>query len=131
MKRSELRRRTPIKAKPRAPKYRPISPATNAQREATQFCIISGARRDEDWTIDPAHLCARAHGGCDDPLCVVGLRRDLHEQFDRGQLDVLPYLLAHKMVPQINHALEHYGGDLLGLLMRLTGDIYVPLDEAA
>jgi hypothetical protein len=120
--------------KPSAPRARPrgISPATPAQRARTVTCVVTGARRDEGWTVDPAHLCPRGLGGCNDPLCVVGLRRDLHDAFDQGELDLLPWLIAHGMVAEIQHALEHYRGDLLGLAARLCGErAFVPEGSTA
>lgn len=111
-------------------KRRPISPASPAQRRKARgsACIVTGALAIEGATVDPAHLCSRAHGGCDNPLCVVPLRRDVHESFDRGELDLLPYLRPHHSptlyLPEIQHALGHYDGNLLGLLRRLTGDRY-------
>ena len=127
MKRSPLQRRTPLRATD-APRSRrqPISAASVAQRDKAQVCIVTGVRKDEGWTIDAAHLCARARGGCDDPLCVVGLRREIHRAFDQGRFDLLPYLIAHRMTAELCHALEHYDGDLLGLLQRLTGERFVP-----
>lgn len=127
MKRSQLERRTPLKRGKQAPSRAAISPATRAQREKAKVCIVTGVHRDEGWVVDPAHLASRAHGGCDDPLCVVGLRREIHEAFDRGAFDLLPYLLAHRMVPELCHALAHYHGDLLGLAARLCGErAFVP-----
>jgi hypothetical protein len=34
----------------------------------------------------------RSLGGCDEPDCVVPLCRVHHRRYDRGQLDLLPYL---------------------------------------
>jgi hypothetical protein len=122
-----LKRTTPLKASGSRARTRGISEASPPQRAKATVCIVTGARRDEGWTVDPAHLASRAHGGCDDPLCVVGLRRDLHEAFDRGEFDLQPYLLAHGLVEEIAHALVHYRGDLLGLAARLCGErAFVP-----
>lgn len=96
--------------------------ASRAQREKARRepCIVTGSEALEGAVIDPAHLCARARGGCNDALCVVPLRRDLHREFDLGDVDLLPYLVKRR-VPELAHALEHYDGDLIGLLQRLTG----------
>jgi hypothetical protein len=120
-------RGTGLTSRPPARKPRTVSPASPEQRAKAFYCIVTGARRDEGWTVDPAHLASRAHGGCDSALCVVGLRRDVHELFDRGEYDLLPHLLGHLLVPEILHALEHYRGDLLGLAARLSGErAFVP-----
>ncbi len=115
-------KRSPLKA-------RPVSPASPVQRAKATWCVVSGARRDEGFMIDPAHLAARGRGGCNDSLCTVGLRRDLHRLFDDGRLDILGWLLAHGLVDEICHALRHYDGDMPGLLQRLTGQRYVPVIE--
>lgn len=81
---------------------------------------------------DPAHIVARAQGGCDHELCVVPLCRRCHDRYDAGALDLLPLVVRHR-VPEVMHAVEHMGGDLLGLLHRLCGERFVPesLKEAA
>jgi hypothetical protein len=103
--------------------FTPASPAQRA-RIAGESCLVCGLEPDQA-TIDPAHLCARAHGGCDEPDCVVPLCRVCHRGFDDGRLDLLPYLRPYhaeeRWLREIVHALVHYGGDLLGLLRRLTG----------
>lgn len=107
--------------------------ASPAQREKarTQPCIVTGARSDEGALIDPAHLCARAQGGCDAPECVLPLRRDVHNAFDQGRFDLLPYLIAQGRVTELQHALGHYRGDLISLLQRTTGTRWAPEREAA
>lgn len=99
------------------------------QKARTEPCVVTGRFHNETW-VDPAHLVSRAQGGCDDPLCVVSLRRGLHRAFDEGNLDLLPALIGRR-VPELQHALGHYDGDLLGLLHRLTGERYVPAKEVA
>lgn len=87
-----------------------------------------------DDPLEPAHLCARAHGGCDDDLCVIPLCHWCHRRLDQPdagkELDVLSHLLATpgRYTEEIQHALGpgHYNGDLLSLLRRLTGERYVP-----
>lgn len=120
-RRSELKRRT-------APARQPISPASPEQRFKARHAvsIVSGHA-----PCDPAHLWPRGMGGCDDELCVVPLTRMEHMAFDAGALDLLPWLLAHKLVPEIQHALGHANGDMIALLHRLTGDRYVPERRAA
>lgn len=101
--------------------------ASPAQREKVRSepCIVTGFTVEDGAIIDPAHLCARAQGGCDDPLCIVPLVRHIHRPFDDGEFDLLPYLVKHR-VPELQHALGHYEGNILGLLQRLTGERFVP-----
>ena len=64
--------------------------ATERQRAAVAglTCIVCSADR----RIDPAHLIPRSLGGCGEALCVVPLCRLHHRAYDRGELDLLPYL---------------------------------------
>ncbi len=111
----------------RAPRKRAraISPASMDQRAKrdTQPSIVSGATTG----LDPAHLCARGQGGCDDPLCTVSLTRAEHRAFDAGELDLLPHLLKAGCVDEIAHAVHHYEGRLPALLARLTGTRWAPV----
>lgn len=140
--RSELRRTKPLKPSGGSlskgggdGKRASISPASDAQREKAreQPCIVTEAMAVHGATVDPAHLWPRGRGGCDDPLCVVPLRRDLHRQFDDGEFDLLPHLRPHynprAFLPELLHALDHADGDLLGLLHRLTGERHYPKEE--
>lgn len=115
-------RSTLLTTTPRA--QRPISPASTAQRLKRDLgaCIVTGATTN----VDPAHLCPRGKGGCDDPLCVVPLARDVHRAFDDGQVDLMPYLCSSDYTAELQHALGHYRGNLLALLQRLTGTRWVP-----
>lgn len=70
--------------------------------------------------IDPAHITPRPHGGCDDEDCVCPLPRRLHDLYDEGKFDLLPYLTLAEQA----HAASHLG--LLGALKRTTGEIYLP-----
>lgn len=110
------------------PARRAISPASSEQRaKIKRACIVTG----DTTGCDPAHLWPRGMGGCDDPLCVVPLRRDVHEAYDRHQVDLLPHLLAHGMHAEIAHAVEHARGDLVAVLERLTGERWRPVASAA
>jgi hypothetical protein len=105
---------------------RSISPASTPQREkiADAACAVCGSPE-----TTPAHLAARARGGCDHALCVIPLcggPNGCHRALDEGRLDVLPSLLRHGHVAEIQHALGHYGGNLLYLLHRLTGTRWTP-----
>jgi hypothetical protein len=90
--------------------------ATDAQRAAVagRCCIVCGT----DHRIDPAHLIPRSMGGCGDPLCVAALCRRCHRSYDRGELDLLPYL-EPAWRAQLAHAVGHAG--LIGALRRISG----------
>jgi hypothetical protein len=75
--------------------------------------------------IDPAHIVSRHQGGCNEEACVVGLPRLLHELYDKGRLDLLPWLTLEEQA----HAVSHLG--ILGALKGTTGDDYVPEKEVA
>lgn len=111
----------------RAPKQRSraVSPASPEQRakRSSQASIVSGATKG----LDPAHLCSRARGGCDDALCIVSLTRAEHRAFDAGELDLLPHLVKAGCVEEIAHAVHHYRGNLPALLARLTGQRWTPV----
>ena len=95
MKRTPLRRRAKLRARKqlqrRAPLHQsPAMAATEAQRAAVagRNCIVCGIDR----RIDPTHVIPRSLGGCGDPLCVIPACRTHHRAYDRGDLDLLPYL---------------------------------------
>jgi hypothetical protein len=115
-------KRTQMTRKPSKLRRGPVGHASPAQRVKVeaQGCRISAARPAEAYVVDPAHVVSRALGGCDDPLCIVGLRRDLHIQYDRGELSILEYLTLAEQA----HVASHLG--LLGALKRTTGERYVP-----
>lgn len=94
-----------------------ISAASELQREKVRDrrCIVSGKS-----PADPAHLWPRSLGGCDDPLCTVPLHRSVHRPFDEGKQDILPQLIAHGYIEEIQHAVGHANGDLIAVLERLT-----------
>jgi hypothetical protein len=66
----------------------------------------------------PRTSCRASLGGCDEPDCVVPLHRACHRAYDRGELDLLPYL-EPKCRAELAHALTHVS--LLALLRRVTG----------
>jgi hypothetical protein len=88
-----------------------------------------------DEPIHAAHLWPRGLGGCDDPLCVVGMPAHAHDEYDgrRGtkRRDILPALLTQGYVAEIQHAVGHANGDLIAVLERLTGDKYAPAGRAS
>lgn len=73
---------------------------------------------------DPAHITPRPHGGCDSEHCICPLPRRLHNLYDEGKLDLLPWLTLEEQA----HAASHLG--LLGAVKRTTGEVYVPEREA-
>jgi hypothetical protein len=121
MKRTPLRRRAKLGAqKPLRPnsslQRTPSMAATDAQRAAAagRCCIVCGTDR----RVDPAHLIPRSLGGCGDRLCVVALCRQCHRSYDRGELDLLPFL-EPAWRAQLAHAVGHVG--LIGALRRISG----------
>jgi hypothetical protein len=121
MKRTPLRRRTKVRA--RKPLQRgsslqrtPSMVATDAQHAAGagRTCIVCGSDR----RVDPAHLIPRSLGGCGDALCVAPARRRCHRAYDRGELDLVPYL-EPAWRAQLAHAVAHVG--LIGALRRISG----------
>ena len=121
MKRTRLRRRAKLRARKQLVRSAPLQQtpamaATEAQRAAVagRSCIVCRADR----RIDPAHLIPRSLGGCGDALCVTALCRRCHRAYDRGELDLLPYL-EPAWRAQIAHAVGHLG--LIGALRRIGG----------
>ena len=104
---------------------RPVSVASGAQRAKRGACIVTGATEG----VELSHVWPRSLGGCDDPLCVVPLRADIHAAYDRHEFDLLPHLLAHGFVDELAHALAHARGDLLGLAGMVTGRRWVPVER--
>jgi hypothetical protein len=87
-------------------------------------CIVCGADR----RIDPTHLIPRSLGGCGDPLCVVPLCRLHHRGYDRGELDLLPYVEPCGRA-QLAHTVGHIG--LIAALRRITGIRSIGADHVA
>lgn len=132
MKRGELKRTTPLRrssplARAGKTTRRPISPASTAQRAkvaASPSCIACGRQQTAWLAVDPAHLCDRSLGGCDDEACVVPLCRTFdgkgcHDLYDENALDLLPHLEPRYRREQA-HCVMHLG--VLGAYRRLTND---------
>jgi hypothetical protein len=85
-----------------------------------QIDSFFGHTVDELGPTDPAHITPRPHGGCDDELCVCPLPRRVHDLYDEGKFDLLPYLTLEEQA----HAVSHLG--ILGALKRTTGEDYAP-----
>ena len=122
MKRTPLRRRAQLRARKPLRRTTPLQrtdsmEASEAQRAAVagRPCIVCRAEH----RVDPAHLISRSLGGCGEPLCVVPLCRvPCHRAYDRGELDLLPYLEPGWRA-QLAHAVGHVG--LIGALRRISG----------
>src|SRR5438270_1032870 len=121
MKRTSRRRRAPLRAKTKLRRSKPLQrtgsmAASERQRAAVagRPCIVCGS----DKRTDPAHLIPRSIGGCGDPLCVTALCRRCHRAYDRGELDLLPYL-EPAWRAQLAHAVGHVG--LIAALRRISG----------
>lgn len=123
MRRSPLKRHTPLKRTSKPAKRRTISPASPEQRVKVRDAVSIVSAQGP---CDPAHLWPRGRGGCDHADCVVPLTREEHRAFDAGELDLLPYLQTYPvgMRPEVAHALTHC--DLLALVHRLSGEHYAP-----
>jgi hypothetical protein len=127
MKRALLRRRAKLRARKPLQRTTPLKrsaamAASDRQRDAVagRPCIVCGTDR----RIDPAHLIPRSLGGCGDAFCVVPLCRPHHRAYDRGQLDLLPYL-EPAWRAQVAHAVGHIC--LIRALRRISGARALPV----
>jgi hypothetical protein len=121
MKRTPLRGRAPLRARTALRRSKPLKAnpsmaATDRQRAAVagQVCIVCGTDR----RFDAAHLVSRSTGGCGMLPACIPLCRAHHRAYDRGELDLLPYLVP-AWRPQQSHAAGHAG--LIGALRRTSG----------
>src|SRR5205807_1120006 len=131
MKRTPLRRHAQLRANTPLRRTKPLQrtpsmAATESQRAAVagQCCIVCGSHR----RIDPAHRIPRSLGGCGDPLCTCPLCRSCHGAYDRGELDLLPFLEPTSRA-QLAHAVGHVG--LIAALRRITGSRSAGVDNVA
>ena len=122
MKRSALRRRAQLRARTPMRRTTPLRrtesfAATESQRAAAagRRCIVCGATHG----VDAAHLISKSLGGCGNELCVFPACRSCHRAYDRGELDLLPYL-EPAWRAQLAHAVGHVG--LIAALRRISGD---------
>ena len=101
IRRTPLRKKTPLarsgtpsaparitRSAPRTPQRSGAASAAQRAKIIGGWCIVC----QQTCGLTPAHLAARARGGCDHPDCVVPLCWMHHRAFDTGQLDLLPYL---------------------------------------
>jgi hypothetical protein len=118
-----LTRRTPLRAKPKATKRRPISPASKEQRSkvAVEVCVVCQADH-----VHPAHLIDRSLGGDDDARAVVALCPPHHRAYDDGALSLLEYLEPHYR-EEVAYAVMTVG--LVRALERLTNCRWAPAAE--
>jgi hypothetical protein len=95
---------------------RPRGAASDAQRAKIigGACVVCGQTKG----ITPAHLAARAQGGCDHADCVVPMCWLHHRAYDTGRLDLLARL-EPRWRAEIAHAVAHLG--LISAYRRLTG----------
>jgi hypothetical protein len=131
MKQTRLDRRTPLRSESElrrsAPLRRTSSMAASERQRAAvagRRCIVCGTDR----RIDPAHLIPRSLGGCGEAACCIPLCRRDHRAYDRGELDLLPYL-EPAWRAQLAHAVGHVG--LIAALRRITGTRSAGADHVA
>ena len=105
----------------------PMARRPMAASQAQRAKIIGGAcvvcRQTSGLT--PAHLAARAQGGCEHEDCVVPLCWVHHRAYDTGRLDLLGHL-EPRWRTEIAHAVGHLG--LIGAYRRLTGGRFPSTD---
>lgn len=102
--------------------------ASKAQREKVKAQVCAVCQQEP---CDPAHLAPRALGrGCDSVDCCIALCRIHHEQFDRGDLDLLPHISGAGFEVELAHMQGHYS-DPLSVVIRLSGHRWVPEEKAA
>ncbi len=132
MKRSELQRKTPLRPGD-APRLKrssgprrktPLGHCTPEQkaRVAEQVCIVCGGYFN---ACQPAHVVPRGHPkmspvAADDVRAVVPLCDEDHRLFDRGEIDLTPYL-----EPAWRDSQEWAAGavGLASALRSITGDL--------
>jgi hypothetical protein len=79
--------------------------ASKAQRAKVRHetCAMCGIGTN----CDPAHLTARAQGGCDDPDCVIALCRPCHRAFDERGLSLESLLAMPRYAAERAHMASH------------------------
>lgn len=98
--------------------FTPASPAQKAKVKE-EGCRLTGEFGEH---VHPAHVIDRALGGCDDALCVIGLRADHHRLYDENKLDILGLLNPEEEA----HAVMHVG--ILQAARQITGVRHVGED---
>jgi hypothetical protein len=134
MRRTPLRRSTPLRSTPGPLRRTPLRPgpwrtpgdgeangrrapfgASEAQREKIVGAACVVCRQTKG--ITPAHLAPRSLGGCDEAVCVVPLWWLHHRAYDTGRLELLPHL-EPAWRHEVAHAVLHFG--LIGAVRRLA-----------
>ena len=122
MKRTPLRRRAKLRARKQLKRNAslqrtPSMVATEAQRAAVagRNCIVCGSRLADRSGAPHTQVAGRMRST---PCCVTALCRPCHRAYDRGELDLLPYL-EPAWRAQVAHAVGHVG--LVGALRRISG----------
>jgi len=131
MKRTPLRRRATLRANTPLRRSEPLQRTASMAATDRQRAAVAGQSRvvcGTDSRVDPAHLIPRSLGGCGEPLCVVPACRTHHRAYDRGELDLLPYL-EPAWRAQLAHAVGHVG--LIAALRRITGSRSAGADNVA
>jgi hypothetical protein len=83
-------------------------------------CLYCG-RDGQVVAIDPAHVFPRRLVSCECADGVVPLCRLHHEQYDRGELDLLPLLITNDLrVEMVHHILVH-AASMIRVLEHMTG----------
>lgn len=130
MKRGKpLERKSPLRSHRNgiATPRRAVSVCTPAQRARAKAmgCVVTGATEG----IDPLHLIPRGMTtvGQDEPLAVVGCRRDIHRLYDSGDFDLLPFLTG-RHDDAVAFAVERVG--LITALERITNTRWCPLAKS-
>lgn len=103
----------------RRPRRRPISEASQAQREKCRelACVVCRSPAPSE----PAHLIARGAltEGQDDARAVVPVCHEHHRLYDTGELDLLPHLEPWWR-DEMAFAVQRFG--LISTLRRVTND---------
>jgi hypothetical protein len=121
MKRAPLRRRAKLRARKQLQRNTTLQRTSAMAATESQRAAVAGRNRmvcGTDRRVDAAHLIPRSLGGCGHALCVTALCRPCHRAYDRGELDLLPYLEPGSR-EQVAHAVGHVG--LIAALRRISG----------
>jgi hypothetical protein len=79
--------------------------ASNKQRKKVRHSVCSVCFNGPG--CDPAHLTARAQGGCEHEDCVIPLCRACHTMFDRGDLNLEPLIALRQFALERAHMAFH------------------------
>lgn len=102
------RRRVP----PRAPRLL-FTPSSRTWGDTDTRCRVCGAQPTDRAHVIPRSLAPNAGDG---PPHIIGLCRKHHQQYDAGQLDVLPLLSVEEQAAAVTAA-----GGIVGAMRVITG----------